>query len=637
MKYIYIFILLILSPLTLLYNFPNSYSSFTGYEGVMMQDINGVNIQAHGGQIQKLGSKFYWIGEDKTNDYKPCPGIHMYSSTDLYNWSDEGLVLKTMQSESDLSEEYFYNLYGDLPAETQYAIYEDLWQGDGNDGCVIERPKMLYNSRTKKYVIWFHADGTTPSTKGQSNYGKAKAGIAISDSPTGPFKLLGTYLLVVDDNYSHSWDNVGGHVRDMNLFQDDDGTAYVIYSSDGNTNTYIVKLDSEYTGISKSNGDTPVEGVDYIVTFVGNSREAPAMFKANNQYYMITSGCTGWSPNPAQYAISNSVLGEWKTIGNPCTDDGASTTYNTQSTCVYKVDEGEYIYMGDRWYSSTLRDSRYVWLPIEFDMEGNIYIRKYSDWNLDIFPKIKPFSIITELPTSAESISDLKNNLPEKLKIQYKGESNTQYVDVNWVIKGSDNYIADILVQGSLSNERSIEFYSQIFDPRTIYFFDSGAELYGAGEYYNQLKKKLGSKLLNKVGDQTYIKGIQDGYSSVLGGTNDDVDISYKSGGGEDIWGHGFWAHGGKNIEYSFTLKAGKYVVVEGFYEWWNTTRYMKISVKVGDEVLASSTFTLGKSDTRNQQFVEFTLSEDSVVVISVSKTSGADPVLSWVSILKDA
>ena len=637
MKYIYIFILLILSPLTLLYNFPNSYSSFTGYEGVMMQDINGVNIQAHGGQIQKLGSKFYWIGEDKTNDYKPCPGIHMYSSTDLYNWSDEGLVLKTMQSESDLSEEYFYNLYGDLPAETQYAIYEDLWQGDGNDGCIIERPKMLYNSRTKKYVIWFHADGTTPSTKGQSNYGKAKAGIAISDSPTGPFKLLGTYLLVVDDNYSHSWDNVGGHVRDMNLFQDDDGTAYVIYSSDGNTNTYIVKLDSEYTGISKSNGDTPVEGVDYIVTFVGNSREAPAMFKANNQYYMITSGCTGWSPNPAQYAISNSVLGEWKTIGNPCTDDGASTTYNTQSTCVYKVDEGEYIYMGDRWYSSTLRDSRYVWLPIEFDMEGNIYIRKYSDWNLDIFPKIKPFSIITELPTSAESILDLKNNLPEKLKIQYKGESTTQYVDVNWVIKGSDNYIADILVQGSLSNERSIEFYTQIFDPRTIYFFDSGTELYGAGEYYNQLKKKLGSKLLNKVGDQTYIKGIQDGYSSVLGGTNDDVDISYKSGGGEDIWGHGFWAHGGKNIEYSFTLKAGKYVVVEGFYEWWNTTRYMKISVKVGDEVLASSTFTLGKSDTRNQQFVEFTLSEDSVVVISVSKTSGADPVLSWVSILKDA
>ena len=86
---------------------------------------------------------------------------------------------------------------------------------------------------------------------------------------------------------------------------------------------------------------------------------------------MITSGCTGWSPNPAQYAISDKVLGEWKMIGNPCTDDGSSTTY----TCVYKVDEGEYIYMGDRWNSGYLRDSRYVWLPIEFDMEGYIYIK----------------------------------------------------------------------------------------------------------------------------------------------------------------------------------------------------------------------------------------------------------------------
>ena len=34
----------------------------------------------------------------------------------------------------------------------------------------------------------------------------------------------------------------------MNLFQDDDGTAYVMYSSDGNTNMYIAQLNDEYTG-----------------------------------------------------------------------------------------------------------------------------------------------------------------------------------------------------------------------------------------------------------------------------------------------------------------------------------------------------------------------------------------------------
>ena len=182
---------------------------------------------------------------------------------------------------------------------------------------------------------------------------------------------------------------------------------------------------------------------------------------------------------------------------------------------------------------------------------------------------------------------------------------------------------------------RDREYSVEIYDERIIYFFDSGAGLYGAGGYYTNLKAALGSKLLNQVADQSYIAGVQDGYSSILGGTSDDVDISYKSGGGSDVWSHGFWAHGGKNVEYTFTLKAGSYIVNEGFYEWWNTARYMKITVLVDGKEIASGTFTLGKSDTRNQQSVSFSISSDKVVTVSVSKTSGADPVLSWVSILK--
>ena len=623
--------LLLFVALSLVY----SYTSFTGAEGEMMLDTNGVAIQAHGGQIQKLGNKYYWIGEDKTNDYKPCPGIHMYTSDDLYNWKDEGLVLKTMKTQSELKNDYFSALYGDLSEEEQYAIYEDLWMGEGGEGCVIERPKMLHNPKTGKYVIWFHADGTTPSTAGGSNYGKAKAGVAISDNALGPYKLLGSYLLVNNDNYDHSWDNIGGHVRDMNLFQDDDGTAYVIYSSDGNTNTYIAKLNDEYTGISKS-GNNPVEGVDYIVTFVKNSREAPAMFKANGKYYMISSGCTGWSPNPASYGIADKVLGEWKTIGNPCVDDGASTTYDTQSTCVYKVNEGEYIYMGDRWFSNNLRDSRYVWLPIEFDNEGYISIKKYSNWDLSLFQKIKPFSIITQLPTKADSVSALKTSLPSTIEIKYIGETKTEKIKVDWNFDFDENLIADISVIGSLSIGRSIVHNIQIYDKRIIYFFDCGSESYGAGEFYINLKPILGSKLKNLVPDQTYIKGKQAGYSSTLGGTNDNVDISTKTGGGSDIWSHGFWAHNGKTINYSFELDAGTYYVNEGFYEWWNTQRNMKIAVNANGYQIGGINFTLGKTDTRNQQSVKFTLSSSQVVTVSVSKGGGSDPVLSWISILKD-
>ena len=420
----------------------------------------------------------------------------------------------------------------------------------------------------------------------------------------------------------------------MNLFKDDDGTAYIIYSSDGNTNTYIAKLNDEYTGLSQS-GEIPIEGIDYIVTFVQNSREAPAMFKYNEKYYMITSGCTGWSPNPASYAISDKVLGKWLTIGNPCVDEGASTTYDTQSTCVYKVDEGEFIFMGDRWFSEYLRDSRYVWLPIEFDSDGYISIKKYSNWDLSIFSKIKPFKILTNLPRESNSISELKNSLPSSLIIQYVGESSTQTVGVEWGINIDENSIADIFITGSLSNERSFIHNVQIFDKRTIFFFDSGAQLYGSGDYFTKLKIKLGERLLNNEGDQAYIKGIQDGYSSSLGGTDDNVDISYK-GTGDDIWSHGFWAHGGKNIEYSFELKSGNYIVNEGFFEWWNTERYMKITVSASGKQIASKCFILGKSDTRNQQSVKFTLTSTQIISVTVSKTSGADPVLSWISILKD-
>ena len=289
------------------------------------------------------------------------------------------------------------------------------------------------------------------------------------------------------------------------------------------------------------------------------------MFKENGKYYMISSGCTGWDPNPSSYAIADKILGEWKTIGNPCVDDGASTTYNTQSTCVYQVAEGEYIYMGGRRFSNNLKDSRYIWLPIEFDGQGYISIKKYSNWDLSLFQKIKPFSLITDLPVQVDSVSSLKNTLPSSLEIKFAGETESQTIKVEWNLNIDSNYIADVSVTGALSKGRNIVHNVQILDKRIIYFFDCGAESYSAGDYFASLKTNLGNKLKNSLGDQPYVKGKQAGYSNSLGGTDDNVDISTKSGGGKDIWSHGFWAHNGKSINYSFELGAGTYYVNAGF------------------------------------------------------------------------
>ena len=67
------------------------------------------------------------------------PGVHMYSSKDLYNWKDEGVVLRTMDNYDQFeTDNYFKNLYGDLSDDEKKDIYVDLWA----EGCVMERPKM---------------------------------------------------------------------------------------------------------------------------------------------------------------------------------------------------------------------------------------------------------------------------------------------------------------------------------------------------------------------------------------------------------------------------------------------------------------------------------------------------------------
>ena len=55
---------------------------------------------------------------------------------------------------------------------------------DIEGGCIIERPKVLYNKQTRKFVMWFHLE-----LKGRG-YGAARAAVAVSDTPLGPFRFV---------------------------------------------------------------------------------------------------------------------------------------------------------------------------------------------------------------------------------------------------------------------------------------------------------------------------------------------------------------------------------------------------------------------------------------------------------------
>ena len=127
----------------------------------------------------------------------------------------------------------------------------------------------------------------------------------------------------------------------------------------------------------------PVEGKTWARILVKQSREAPAPFKYKGTYYLITSGTTGWDPNPASYAIATNILGPWTVKGNPCNGEGAETTFRSQSTYVLpaRAKPGWFIYMGDRWLRNNLADSRYVWLPFQIDPDGGFTLRWRDEWD----------------------------------------------------------------------------------------------------------------------------------------------------------------------------------------------------------------------------------------------------------------
>ena len=270
------------------------YDSFN--PGQLWLDNNGVHINAHGGGILHFDDTYFWYGEHKIEGEKgnrAQVGIHVYSYGILYNVKDEGIALSV-----------------------------DI-EGSGTDnekGCIIERPKVIYNEKTGKFVMWFHLE-----LKGQA-YDAARSGVAVADNPTGPYTFIRSVRPnkaswpvnvrafhkrpvadSVKDKYCGGKGCLPAHVdsmnilgrdfskgqmaRDMNLFVDDDGIAYHLYSSEENSTLHIAELSEDYlTHTGK-----------YARAFPDRYMEAPSIFKTSKgKYFFIGSDCTGWNPNAAR-------------------------------------------------------------------------------------------------------------------------------------------------------------------------------------------------------------------------------------------------------------------------------------------------------------------------------------------------
>ena len=350
--------------------------------GAFWKDDQGKHINAHGGGILYHKGTYYWYGEHRPNrGYITEEGVTCYTSKDLYNWKNQGVVMA-------LSEE------SDSPI---------------GKGCIIERPKVIYNEKTGKFVMYFHLE-----LKGQG-YAAARYGVATSDSPIGPFtylkssrvnagywplnmtaeqRLLTTKLSDFEEWWTPAWrqeivkglhtrhDFEGGQMsRDMTLFVDDNKKAYHIYAAEENLTLQIAELTDDYLHHTGR----------YIRVAPGGHNEAPALFKKDGRYYMITSGCTGWEPNAARLLVADSIMGEWTQLPNPAKGKGAHRTFESQGTYILPVTgkKDAFIFMADRWKPGSLGDSRYIWLPILFE-NGYPVLKWMDNWSLDIFDKLQP-------------------------------------------------------------------------------------------------------------------------------------------------------------------------------------------------------------------------------------------------------
>jgi beta-xylosidase len=349
--------------------------------GALWLDDAGIPINAHGGGILLHGGVYYWFGEHKVSGEpgnSAQVGVRVYSSEDLVHWSNKGIALQV--------------------------------SGDANHdlarGCILERPKVIYNARTRQFVMWFHLE-----LLGQG-YGAARSGVAVADCVTGPYRYLSSFrpnagvwpknaaagecgaLDAGEQRLIAEWlpnademrdcypgnifrrDFAGGQMaRDMTLFVDDDQTAYQVYVSEENGTLHISQLSEDYLRPAGN----------YVRIFPGRFNEAPALFKTKSgDYYLITSDCTGWSPNPARLSHAKSIWGPWEELGNPCrgSREEMATTFWSQSTYVLPLAGDRFIYLGDRWNPMDAIDGRYVWLPIEFE-NGLPVLRWREKWSLE--------------------------------------------------------------------------------------------------------------------------------------------------------------------------------------------------------------------------------------------------------------
>ena len=171
----------------------------------------------------------------------------------------------------------------------------------------MDRPHILYVSETGKYVCWLKYSGKT----------EACFCILTADHILGPYQME-----------KENFRPFGKEVGDFDIWQDEDGTAYLYFAS-GHDGVVACALTLECTDVVQPHK------VYYEDLPVPYCREGIAMVKHDGTLYMLTSGMTGYIANPTEAPRLDGPLGNLEVLGNPHLEDPSGASFHSQISMIF--------------------------------------------------------------------------------------------------------------------------------------------------------------------------------------------------------------------------------------------------------------------------------------------------------------
>ncbi|KAH7117578.1 glycoside hydrolase family 43 protein [Dendryphion nanum] len=299
--------------------------------GGRWRDTAGALVNAHAGCVTRDSNGTFWLfGEYKVQGQVEGGGISVYSSTDLATWEHHGLALSAVEGHPYIDPKH-----------------------------IIQRPKVVFSTVTKKWHMHWHAD--------DAKYSLLLQGFATADQPQGPYSFVSASL------------PLGNWSQDFGIFTDyKDGRSYSLYSNGDRRDARDVYLTAY---------DDAVQNLTSVVhRWNKYDLEAPTIIQTNSSYYALMSHKTGYRPNNVVAFRASSLSGPWSQpfIVSPLN----TRTFSSQSGFSLRINgtkDTTYLYLGDQWDSNSLWESRYIWLPMTInDTTKSLSVDWHDIYDLDV-------------------------------------------------------------------------------------------------------------------------------------------------------------------------------------------------------------------------------------------------------------